>query len=404
MLAVALAAALFVYGVAIGAPPRAAKVKLPAELDRFEKIAAYGSSKVLLAGSEGELARVDNSGSLDSSFGQGGIVQVRAADVAVDRRGRILVAGGPSTDPVDSYAPRVTRLLPDGSLDPTFGDGGVARVDFGGRYDGVSAIAVAPDGRVFAGGTKQTLADNRGLSDAAPALARLHPNGAIDRSFGRKGIRLLKGGWEGGVFNIYPTRDGGLVAQGEGYIGISIWRLTESGAAAPRFGDKGVVELESRGTGEREEELIWLREVGVFPNGKIVAAAIGQEVDGERKYRMTVVRLNADGRVDRSFGRHGWAFASFKRDSFASGIATLPRDVTVVGTEVRVRGGARHIGLVAFGPDGSPSLRFSGRGKLTVGLSRGDELKGIARQGKRILMLDQDRDHGLWLVGVPGLR
>jgi uncharacterized delta-60 repeat protein len=405
-LAAALAAVLLVYGIAIGAPPRAAKVKLPSEVDEAQTVVPYGSSKMLLVGGwEGMLARVDNRGSLDPSFGDGGILRIEAADVAVDRKGRILVAAGGASpaDPTDSDA-QVTRLLPDGRLDLSFGDAGIARIDFGGRYDYGSAIAVARDGRILVGGRKQTLQDNRGLTDGVPALGRLLPNGAPDRSFGREGIRILKGGWEGGVFDVHPTRDGGLVAMGEGYIGISIWRLTESGASVRRFGEGGVVDLENRGTGENEEWLIWTHEIGVLANGTIVAAATGRrEGDGRNEPRVVVVGLNRNGRLDRSFGNRGWVFASIGRATFAETLTVLPRNVTVVGAEAHVRGGARHLGLLAFGPDGGPNRRFSGRAKMTVGLSRGDRVESIARQGKRIVVLAHDKSRGLWLVGVPGL-
>lgn len=405
-LAAGLAAVLLVYGVAIGAPPRTAKVKLPSEVNEAETVVAYGSSKVLLvAGWEGMLARVDNSGSLDPSFGDGGILRIDAADVAVDRKGRILVAAGGASaaDPADSDA-QVTRLLPDGRLDLSFGDAGVARVDFGGRYDYGSAIAVARDGDILIGGHRQKLEDNRGLSDSVPALGRLLPNGVLDRSFGRGGVRILEGGWEGGVFDIHPTRKGGLVAMGEGYIGISIWRLTESGAPVRRFGDGGVVDLENRGKGENEEWLLWTDEIGVLANGTIVAAATGEhEVRGRNENRVVVAGLSPNGRLDRSFGNRGWVFASIGRATYTETLTVLPRNVTVVGAGAHVRGGARHLGLLAFGPGGKPNRRFSGRAKLTVGLSRGDQVESIARQGKRIVILGQDKSRGLWLVGVPGL-
>lgn len=405
-LAAALAAVLLVYGVAIGAPPRAAKVKLAPELDEAETVVSYGSSKALLVGGwKGMLARVDNRGSLDPSFGDGGILRIEAADVAVDRKGRILVAAGGASpaDPANSDA-QVTRLLPDGRLDPSFGEDGVARVDFGGRYDYGAAIAVARDGDILVGGRRQKLEENRGLSDGVPALARLLPSGAVDRSFGRGGVRILEGGWEGGVFDVHSTRKGGVVAMGEGYIGISIWRLTESGDPVRRFGDDGVVDLENRGEGENEEWLLWTDEIGVLANGTIVAAATGEhEVRGRNENRVVLVGLGPNGRLDRSFGNRGWVFASIGRSTSPESLTVLPRNVTVVGAGATVRGGARHLGLLAFGPGGRPNRRFAGRAKMTVGLSRGDQVESITRQGRRILILGQDKSRSHWLVGVPGL-
>ncbi|MEV4350803.1 hypothetical protein AB0J83_40620 [Actinoplanes sp. NPDC049596] len=91
-------------------------------------------------------------------------------------------ATGDGSDP-----PVLARLLADGTLDATFGVGGVARADIGGRdFDQPSGMAVAPDGRILVGGTTgwwSTLPEP--TSDVT--LARFTANGALDTSFGTGG-------------------------------------------------------------------------------------------------------------------------------------------------------------------------------------------------------------------------
>ena len=60
----------------------------------------------------------------------------------------------------------VFRYLSDGSFDPSFGRGGVADYDFGGREDRVHAVALQPDGKIVA----------VGQSEADFALVRFNAN------------------------------------------------------------------------------------------------------------------------------------------------------------------------------------------------------------------------------------
>ena len=67
-----------------------------------------------------------------------------------------------------------------GDLDPTFGQGGIALVDYGGHDNG-EALAVQPDGKILVGGKASFPG-----SDAV-GVARLNPDGSLDTSFGHGG-------------------------------------------------------------------------------------------------------------------------------------------------------------------------------------------------------------------------
>ena len=97
------------------------------------------------------LAKVNSEGDLVTGFGDGGRATARPGSgsrrvirsVAVDVAGRIVVAG--TID--DAFA--VARFLPNGRLDPAFGNGGVRLVGTGEAWD----VEVQPDGKIVAGGT-----------------------------------------------------------------------------------------------------------------------------------------------------------------------------------------------------------------------------------------------------------
>ena len=93
------------------------------------------------------IVRLHPNGSFDNSFGGDGRLEVDAvkgyeetADVAVDDRNRILVAGQGS-----ARGGMVVRLLPGGGIDRSFGKKGVA--DF--AWFEPSSLALGKDGRIF---------------------------------------------------------------------------------------------------------------------------------------------------------------------------------------------------------------------------------------------------------------
>jgi uncharacterized delta-60 repeat protein len=99
---------------------------------------------------------------LDSTFGKegaapiGGGVFARAAAVALQPDGKILVAGGETIGAISAAV--IWRLAASGgtgevnsALDPTFGSGGAATVKAG-AYASASALALQPDRRIIAAG------------------------------------------------------------------------------------------------------------------------------------------------------------------------------------------------------------------------------------------------------------
>src|SRR5262249_27391620 len=114
------------------------------------------NGKILMGGSSGSvfvLARYNPNGSLDNSFGVGGVTQVAGffgADLDLMDDGRI-VAAGTAFNPAN-FDFEVVRFNADGSLDSTFGNAGRAITDFSGMLDRGTAVAVLPDGRIVAAG------------------------------------------------------------------------------------------------------------------------------------------------------------------------------------------------------------------------------------------------------------
>src|SRR5699024_344188 len=101
------------------------------------------------------------------------------------------------------------RLNADGSVDPTFGNGGVwafPREVVGGG--GQTQVALQGDGKVIVAGPKFN------GTDAVYAIARLNPNGTTDLGFGSGGFVHTDVGDGGAPNDVTVQRDGKIVAVG----------------------------------------------------------------------------------------------------------------------------------------------------------------------------------------------
>ena len=200
------------------------------------------------------LARYNVDGSLDSTFGNGGLVltaiwpetgagpEDRANDVAIDGQGRIVVAGETGNF---FYDFAVARYLPDGSLDESFGDGGVVTTDLGGD-DRANSVAVDADGSILLGGTGGTSAGTDFV------LVRYLDDGTPDAAFG-PAMTDFRGG-DDVAHRVLVRPDGTLVLVGTNQLsggcspatceryGFGMAQYDSGGALDGGFGTGGKIE------------------------------------------------------------------------------------------------------------------------------------------------------------------
>ncbi len=77
----------------------------------------------------------------------------------------------------------LVRYYEDGTIDTTFGSGGKTFTAFSDSPSEIQAVALLPDGKILAARFPSTPSTFGG----AFALARYHPNGTLDASFGNGG-------------------------------------------------------------------------------------------------------------------------------------------------------------------------------------------------------------------------
>lgn len=238
------------------------------------------------------IARLNPDGSADRGFearlspGFWGL-----AAMIVQPDGKVLVAGRFSS----SNAPTrfsVERLNPDGSLDTTF-DAGV------GADQEIIGLALQPDNKVLiVGAFTQMSGTNRNR------VARLHADGSLDLNFDPGMIEGIPGRTGSAVNTVAVQSDGRIViggsfyqVQGESEMSRSVARLEPDGSLDRTFR----VRLRS------DSWTSWLanvKSVVVHPDGKLLVAG-SFILEQESATRRTLARLNADGTLDSTFEAQG---------------------------------------------------------------------------------------------------
>src|SRR4026207_1851182 len=167
------------------------------------------------------VARHNPDGTLDKTLGGGGKVQADfpglaavASSVVVQPDGKIVVAGG--AFPLFTFLGdfKVVRYNRNGSLDTSFGDGGIVTTIFpAGSY--AFDVALQADGKIIAAGTVFVDFNPGDSSDTDFALARYNPDGTPDGTFGTGGqVTTDFLGNEDDAFSVLIQPDGKIVAVG----------------------------------------------------------------------------------------------------------------------------------------------------------------------------------------------
>jgi len=264
-------------------------------------------------------------GSTDTSFGGGTQItpvansEDYAHAVAVQSDGKVITAGTTAISAGTVIA--LTRHLRDGGLDPAFGNGGKVITQVGTRGDSARAVAVQADGRIVVAGWT----DSTG-TDANFLVLRYRADGTLDPSFADGGRFVLPIGAGNGTDRAHAVaiqNDGKIVVGGTTLSGTSttgqdfaIVRLTPEGTLDAGFGQGGkvVTPMQSHSASDTVYALA-LPVVG----GEQRILAVGGEGD------FVAARYTANGSLDASFGNGGRMVGLFGRNiGAARAVVLLP--------------------------------------------------------------------------------
>jgi uncharacterized delta-60 repeat protein len=326
--------------------------------DVIYALALQPDGKIVAAGSSGSntefaLVRYDADGTLDTTFGDAGTVTTdfttngdTCLAVALQSDGKILAAGSIGFVPHTNPNFGIARYNLDGTLDTTFGDGGMVTTDLRPEPNS-NGIAIQTDGKILAVGSSF---DAGGESFA---LVRFNADGTPDTTFGSGGMVTTVFETNAGAHGVAIQPDGKIVVAGVtfasskagGAPGLAVARYDPDGALDPTFGDGGTVVTDLPGGAAAFR-------VAIQADGKILAMGGSAFSTGPE---FTLVRYNADGSLDDGFGKHG-SLVSKLLDPFGAFAIQPDGRVVAAGTDFM---------LVRFNADGTLDATFGTGGKLT---------------------------------------
>jgi uncharacterized delta-60 repeat protein len=199
--------------------------------------------------------------------------------LAITAEGSILVGfNASSSSPSGRPVLMLHRYLPDGSLDTTFGTGGMAQYTGEGMGRG-SALTRLPDGRLV-------VVMRNGPSLGESFVMRLLPDGQLDPTFSGGIVRT-----ECGETALVPLEDGRLLVgckfRDASWAGLRFLRLQSDGTLDPTFGCDGQLTVPI-------PEIKSMRGLWIRPEGKLLV--LTDDV---------LLQFRPDGTLDPAFGEAG---------------------------------------------------------------------------------------------------
>lgn len=317
-----------------------------------------------------KVVRYNINGTLDTTFDTDGIATLAigtATDigyaVAIQPDGKIIVSGRSDTPPTFTTSNAIVRFNANGSLDTSFGNAGII-------IPQVSAtnfphqLALQSDGK-FVIVTRKYVNGTASLM-----LIRYGPNGDPDSSFGVDGVVSTTFGLGTEYEAIAIQPDGKLVVSCSSYANatsydFAVLRYNGDGSLDDSFGTNGIV-VTPIGPGATLEQA---KALVLQPNGKIVLG--GRSPNGSNN-NFVSVRYLKNGTVDTRWGVEG--IVRTDMGGPADGIHAMviqPNGRIVVGGESDIgTPGTRRFALARYMGEGAANSDFDRDGSTDISIFR----------------------------------
>jgi uncharacterized delta-60 repeat protein len=369
--------------------------------DHAAAVAIRDDGRIVVAGDVGigrhsrlMVVRLRRTGRLDRTFAGDGVKLVDLAgptdyvgDLALDDQGRIVVAGTTGSEDISDvdYSFGVARLRPDGRLDRTFDHDGIQSIAIHGGYPWDSAEALAIQ-------TSGRIVIGGWTGDPfgakAFALARLRENGSSDHSFSGNGQLITR-------FNpnselpesagaVASLDDGRIIVAGAAEGDFAMARYLPTGELDDSFSQDGKQTTDFQGRRDGAEDL------AILGDGRILAAGQANVGRGGRSGDFGLARYSPDGALDASLSGDGRQVADIAgRTDRAEALAVQADGRVLVAGGAEGAAGKFDFALARFLPDGEPDASFSGDGRETVRISRRSDLGedlALDRRGRAVVV------------------
>jgi uncharacterized delta-60 repeat protein len=280
----------------------------------------------------------------------------RAADgtmdnaMAIQNDGKIVVGG------LTKNGAALLRLNTDGTLDSSFGNGGIVNNTFGTTDGIVVGIAIQPDGKILAFAPGFT----------GGGVGRFNTDGRVDTTFGSGGFAFSRSLDSGpAVRSAFALQaDGKILVTGSGLIG----RYTSEGQPDTTFGSSGVAPLNNAAATAIALQLDGkiLVATGFGPPTELFSSPIFPSTQSS-----SIARYNTNGSLDTTFGISGQAACAASADTIAiqsDGKIVVAGGIT---SQLQINGGfidnQTGFGLVRYNSNGRIDTTFGKAGGVISG-------------------------------------
>ncbi len=234
------------------------------------------------------VVRYNTNGTLDNTFGSDGIAALQvgashnfAQSVAVQSDGKIVIAGYSLSGSNYNFA--LVRYNTDGSLDDSFGKGGIVITPV--ETSGFAySVLILNSKKIIASGYAWN------GSNYGTAFARYNSDGTLDNTFGKNGLVFTQ--TENANLFAYSSaiqKDGKIIAAGYKEIGSDyqfvLIRYNPDGSLDKSFGTGGILNTRS-GT-----SVDYGRAAAIQNDGKIIAAGYSSNYAGDNYKVFTLIRI-----------------------------------------------------------------------------------------------------------------
>ncbi len=343
------------------------------------KIVLGGSSYAFLGGDNVfTIARINNNGSLDSSFGGTGTIRIphgyaEGRSVVIQSNNKIIISGISLNTSILGNQFVAYRYNEDGTIDSTFGANGIVikKLYDGAGYDDIClASSLQSDGKLILAGKSK---NSSGYNFAA---IRFDTTGTVDSSFGTYGtftFNINNGdGSDDEINSLAIQPDGKIIMAGfsinNSISAIAVSRINYNGTLDNNFGINGTertIILNNFGS-ERANS------IAIQPDGKIIAAGFSSGINNSS---FLVARYNSDGTIDNSFGSNGSV-----KSHVIGGIGTLDGaldvalqpDGKIIAVGYSNTNSGSSFGVIRYNKDGEYDNTFGNNGTVITSINGGD--------------------------------
>ena len=321
-------------------------------------VALQSDGKIVVAGQLGNksgLIRLNTTGSLDNTFGSGGVVVVNhfggdinqvIVGMAIQSDGKIVAAatGVPQGG-------QVARFNTNGTLDTTFGSNGIATLSLN-----AALLALQTDGKII-------------VSGGGAVMARLNTNGQPDTTFGTGGVAALA---DFGSSSIALQADGKILIGSGGFPPLPVLNPLGAAGSVTRYNTNGSLD-KTFGIFGQAAATAAPSAIAVQSDGKILTAGAqaGKVAVHGNTLGFGLARYNTDGSIDTTFGSHGGDVTTFPNTSLTGALALALQsngDIVAAGEAGNVTASAifEAFALARYAATGKLDAAFGTGGRVTT--------------------------------------